>query len=1069
MTVQISNMVDTWNDASVIYSGIKMDIADINSSANSTLISISVNSTDRFVVNKAGEIVNGSINANNVIGYANNYNYFLEQVNEAIDLASQYGSARLFESWSQLNSTTGAANTVAIITSDSGTHTDPVNANTVNNSGLYFWNVTPPGWKWVDNTLAYNAYESALVAQTEANTAVAAASTAVSSLSLIQTLVLSQKLYYATFAAAIAATVDGDMFTCDEGGSWAYYIRTNTSPFYTLYKYVITEDYLNSSIVGGANVYENWISLGTTSAANGTIGVVLTNDSGTHTDPIMANTVSNNGVFVRYPAGWKRLANTEAYDAHTAAVSANSSMNIALASAITSVAAANSASVAYDALKNVALSEGLYYPTIAAGVANTSNGYIFTTDESGTWNYYKKTTSSPFYEYFATVASPGALNVQTVYEFTAANNQNTFVTENTLTDLGVEVYANGFRLQTTDYTVSGNSVILDTNRANNDSIGIITVGSLLSSRLPASSVTFNTETIYANGTIGWAVNDRAPITHTHAITDVTGLTSVLANTVTIASLANTSTANTIGANDSSSGSLYTTIQGFINYLKTNVGSAVVGFLQAGTGALSRTVQSKLRETIHIKDYVVGDGSTNDLVAMQNLAAYVNGLSNGAAIYMGRSKVLLSGGSVLFTKPVTIVGEGEAISQFICASSASLIFNGGTQTPYSGASFNFYNVSFRNSGTHTDGPIKVTFGTGGDGTTPSCVFKDVSIQCHADGSSFAYGLWLENCSLVSINGLRIEGDRDSYPIVTPLGLKVTGTGGDWSVTNYAGYFSQTGVSIIGDYEGVRFDHATLVAVRNGIILSRGVDAANPWFSLTNSHINAENCCVSLTGVVEYNISNNEFYSQVADNSGTGIMRFIEIDTAANAGWSSNGLIAGNMFQGDLSAVSLANRTGVYFVGRSADAESCIITDNRFQSVGKAVHLTASTNGVVIPDTNLYNNVTTRVQNDAPTERNVVAGTTASGTNWSSTDTGGNRRAFGSAVVTLNASGDGTIAYTEPFQTFRTGTVCAGDPGVAGDASYSINQSSSNSTVLAFSVRPNPGPVTIRVNYTADGVI
>lgn len=47
------------------------------------------------------------------------------------------------------------------------------------------------------------------------------------------------------------------------------------------------------------------------------------------------------------------------------------------------------------------------------------------------------------------------------------------------------------------------------------------------------------------------------------------------------------------------------------------GAAMVGFLQAGTGAVARTVQAKLRDAVSVKDFgAVGDGATNDTAAIQ---------------------------------------------------------------------------------------------------------------------------------------------------------------------------------------------------------------------------------------------------------------------------------------------------------------------------------------------------------------------------------------------------------------------------------------------------------------------
>ncbi len=47
------------------------------------------------------------------------------------------------------------------------------------------------------------------------------------------------------------------------------------------------------------------------------------------------------------------------------------------------------------------------------------------------------------------------------------------------------------------------------------------------------------------------------------------------------------------------------------------GAAMVGFINAGTGAVTRTVQARLRDTVSVADFgTVGDGSTDDTTALQ---------------------------------------------------------------------------------------------------------------------------------------------------------------------------------------------------------------------------------------------------------------------------------------------------------------------------------------------------------------------------------------------------------------------------------------------------------------------
>lgn len=87
-----------------------------------------------------------------------------------------------------------------------------------------------------------------------------------------------------------------------------------------------------------------------------------------------------------------------------------------------------------------------------------------------------------------------------------------------------------------------------------------------------------------------------------------------------------------------------------------VSSEKLGFLQAGTGAVHRTVQAKLRDIVSVTDFgAVGDNSTDCTAAIQ--AAHDAIGPAGGALYVPRGVYCMSG-NVDITHPITLWGDGE---------------------------------------------------------------------------------------------------------------------------------------------------------------------------------------------------------------------------------------------------------------------------------------------------------------------------------------------------------------------------------------------------------------------------
>ena len=103
--------------------------------------------------------------------------------------------------------------------------------------------------------------------------------------------------------------------------------------------------------------------------------------------------------------------------------------------------------------------------------------------------------------------------------------------------------------------------------------------------------------------------------------------------VTSADLANVTDpakgAALVGAQDGASGSLWATVSGFIAKIISSTGSSVIGFIQAGTGAVMRSLQDKARDLVNAKDFgAKGDGIQDDGPAIQ-LA--LNSISGGGKL------------------------------------------------------------------------------------------------------------------------------------------------------------------------------------------------------------------------------------------------------------------------------------------------------------------------------------------------------------------------------------------------------------------------------------------------------
>lgn len=90
-------------------------------------------------------------------------------------------------------------------------------------------------------------------------------------------------------------------------------------------------------------------------------------------------------------------------------------------------------------------------------------------------------------------------------------------------------------------------------------------------------------------------------------------------------------------------------------LAASTGSDLIGFIQSGTGAVLRTAQDKMRESVTVQDF----GASSSVSASVNTAAFNNALASGAKVVevINDGGTYLIDGTITVPSGVTLIGRG----------------------------------------------------------------------------------------------------------------------------------------------------------------------------------------------------------------------------------------------------------------------------------------------------------------------------------------------------------------------------------------------------------------------------
>ncbi len=515
------------------------------------------------------------------------------------------------------------------------------------------------------------------------------------------------------------------------------------------------------------------------------------------------------------------------------------------------------------------------------------------------------------------------------------------------------------------------------------------------------------------------------------------------------------------------------------------------FQRSESGAVSRTVHTKLSEPLSVKDFgAIGNGTTDDTTAFINTFAAIDGTA--AAVYIPGGRYRLESAITASGRAFHVFGDGAGVSVMNWSSTAA---SQGFVMKASSNTRDFMHVNdltffTAKSSAATvgltldyDAQVFVSGSTAGQERTTldrvqsrflvdNCVFTGVSggLSGWKTGIDMIAGLngSITRCNFVGWIEGNVAGKGANYP-GSDVAMNFRGRGNSYQnghpvslhVKNNIVYFYITGANF-DQCEGAYVDGNVLVACGIPVNFTGPTSspfAANPYLVVTNNDTSFFTVGVFATDAADVRISDNEIIAR-AEASAAAIYGVLLRSTNAV---TQDGSVFANSF------VNSATRPMIGI--RTEGTRRITIGSNSFRNPVTGIEIGANGAGVasqecVVDMQNTFANVTTRYTVTSAVGNFIGAEVSAASKGHLDLPNGIQIR-FGSTLVGTSAANT-TVTWSRAFNSNAFSCVISnGDLSlVSADRTFAV--ASFNTSGFTFNIEPQvPDNTTTRVNFVAFG--